>query len=384
MKNIYYSDVENKIKEEAHKFATEYILEKADEYDKNSIFPIDIFNKSRECGLMYGIIPTKYGGRGLTMMDRFIIAEELSWACSGIAIAMQVQDACVIPFLILATEKQRKKYFKKMLDGRLFSMAFTEPDCGSDLGAVKMEAKKVGDKYILNGKKTLIASVNESDYIIVFANIINEKKNTYSFFIVDTHKDGVINKKNYETLGQCANHIGEFTLCNYEVAEEDLLGNEDGLKKALQCIEYNRSCCGAVAIGIGRRAMEESINYARKRNAFGRPIWKHEAIGHIIADMDIKLQAARLLGWLAVKNMEYDNDKEKYASYAKVYASDSAMEICTSAVQIFGGYGIIKDYKVEKLFRDVKSCQLYEGTSQIHKNIIIKELMKQSDENNID
>jgi acyl-CoA dehydrogenase len=364
------------IRDAARKFAKEEILKAERAYDKNPTLPRDIFRKGIEAGIMLGMIPKEYGGRGYSSRERFIIAEECAFACAGITISMQVQDACIIPILKLGNKEQKKFYFSEMLNDKIFSMAYTEPGCGSDLSAITTIAKKSGDKYILNGKKSLIAAVQYCDYVEIFAKI--EGTNNFAMFVIDMKSEGVTVTKEYRTMGQRANELGDVEFVNVVVDECTRLGEEQNMKRFLEIIENNRACCAAVAIGLGHRAMDEAAKYAINRKAFGRKICDFQSIGHNIAQMDIKLQAARLLGYQAIKQFEEcGSDSNKLASYAKAFASESAMQICVDAVQIFGGYGVIEDNIVEKLYRDVKSCQIYEGTTQIQYDIISRKLLKE-------
>lgn len=366
---------QNEIRQRTKHFAKQYIIPCSDYYDKFPSLPIEIFNKAVSAGIMLGMIPIEYGGYGFSSRERFVIAEECAWACSGIAISMQVQEACIIPILKLADVEQKKFYFSEMLNNKIFSMAFTEPSCGSDLAAVKTNAKRVGARYIINGSKSLIAAVNYSNYIEVFAKI--ENTNRFAMFVVDAKSKGVTITKKHSTLGQRANELGDVDFVNVEVDENCMIGSEQSIKNFLEIIENNRACCAAVAIGIGQRAMDEAARYAVRRSAFGEKICEFQAIGHMFAKMAINLEAARLLGMQAVDNIESTgHDIDKKASYAKAFASESAMKICVDAVQILGGYGVIEGNVVEKLYRDVKSCQIYEGTTQIQYDIISRRIMK--------
>lgn len=376
MIDYVFNEQQLKLKEKAHEFAVKYILPKEREYDEKAVFPSDIIEKARAEKLVNGMIPKEYGGQGYGVMERYIISEEMAWACSGIAIAMQVQDAVVIPFLLSKKEPLRKKYFKELLDGKLMALAYTEPDAGSHLTAIQTEARHVGDTYILNGTKTLISSVNQAAYALVFAKIRKPEKDVFSMFVVDMKDPGITIHESIETMGQRANVIGGFDMHDVVVKEEDMIFEEDGFKTALKGIEYNRTCCSGIAVGIARRALDESIKYAKERETYGKPIWKHQAVGQMIANMDVQIQAAQLLSWQAAKNMELNNDREMLSSYAKVFSTDAATQICSDALQIFGGNGYLKKNEVEKLYRDVKVCQIYEGTSQIHRDTIVRLLVK--------
>lgn len=375
---------QEEIKKKAHDFAKEYIIPREKILDEKEEFPLEIINKARELDLMNVMIPKEYGGLGYDMGERIIIAEELGWGCSGVAATLLVHDAAIIPLIVAGSHYQKQKYLKKVLDGELFTLALTEPQSGSDLMGIETEAVKMDNKYIINGKKTLISNIRYSNYIITLAKI-KSADNSFKVapFIISSKAEGVIKSHYYEKMGQRASDLGEVIFNNVSVNEEDRIGEEDGLKVILKTFEMNRICCAAIAIGVAQRAMQESIKYAQKRTAFGKPIWKNQSIGHMIADMAIQIHGARLMIWHAIWNMQVNGDREKYSSYAKVYATDAATQICINAIQVFGGYGVLKEYPVEKLLRDIKVCQIYEGTSQIQKEIIIKTLMKQANEGGI-
>ncbi len=375
MKELFVNLKQREIQQKAKDFAKKSIIPYAEYYDKKPSLPREIFKSAIGAGIMLGMIPEEYGGCGYSSRERFIIAEECAWACAGISISMQVQDACVIPILKLANTMQKSFYFNEMLNNKIFSMAFTEPSCGSDLAAIKTTARKEGNKYIINGKKSLIAAVNYCDYIEVFAKV--EDTNKYAMFIIKTSNKGINVTKKYKTMGQRANELGDVEFHSVEVDEDSRIGDEQSIKPFLEIIENNRACCAAIAIGIGRRAMDEAAKYAIKRTAFGKEIFQFQAVGHMLAQMAINLEASRLLGYEAIDVFErVGSDVEKKASYAKAFAAESAMKICIDAVQILGGYGVTEDNIVEKLYRDVKSCQIYEGTTQIQYDIISRKLMK--------
>ncbi|WP_251389670.1 acyl-CoA dehydrogenase family protein [Mediterraneibacter agrestimuris] len=380
MLNIIYDENQLKLKDKAHEFTVKNILPFAEKYDKEVTFPLEIIKLAKREGLLNCMIPTEYGGLGYSIIERYIIAEEFAWGCAGIGTALQVQDAVTVPILLSDNVKLKERYFREMLNGKIFSLAYTEEEAGSNLTYINTEATYQNGVYVLNGSKTLISAIPFADYAIVFARIGEKSPKEFSMFIVDMKSDGVTYSGPIQTMGQKANVIGKLELKNVIIPSEQNLYSTNGLSLAIKSIEYNRICCAGMAVGIARKARDESMKYANRRYSYGKPIWKHQAIGHTIAEMDIQIKAARLLGWYAAKNLKMNSDPEQLSSYAKVFSTDMATQICSDALQICGGNGYLSDFPLEKLYRDVKVCQIYEGTSQIHKESIVKNLMNNMEE----
>ena len=372
------SEVQKMMQHMAHDFAANEMLPVAEYYDKTHEYPWPVVKKAQSLGLTTMNVPEEYGGMGLSLMEEVIVTEELTWACSGISLAIIINNVAALPVIVAGDEAQKQKYLGQLADGKLAAYCVTEPGAGSDVAAIKTTARREGDHYVLNGTKTFITGATVSDWYAVFAYTNpDEPYKGMTAFIVDRDSPGLSVGQPFEKLGQHASDTAELFLDNVRVPVKNRLGQEgQGFMIAMKAFDRSRPGVGAIAVGVARRAMEETINYARERETMGKPIYQHQAIGHIIADMSMQIEAARLLVWQAAWLFDQGRSNVRQASIAKAFAADMAMKVCTDAVQIFGGYGYIREYPVEKLMRDVKICQIYEGTSQVQRNIIVRELFR--------
>jgi len=366
------------IQQMAREFAEKEIIPVAPEYDASHAYPQPVVDKAKELGLTTMNVPEAYGGMGISLLEEMLVAEELAYGCSGISLAITINALAGLPIIIAGNEAQKQKYLAGLVEGQMGAYCVTEPDAGSDVAALRSTARKEGDVYVLNGTKTFITGATVADWYTVFAYTDPEKRhNGVSAFIVDRNLPGVSVSKPFDKLGQCASDTAEISFEDVPVPAENLLGKEGmGFLIAMKVFDRSRPSVGAVSVGIARRAMEESIKYASERQTMGKPIYRHQAIGHMIADMAINIEAARMLVWKAASIYDEGKPNVKEASIAKAFAADMAMKVCTDAVQVFGGYGYMREYPVEKLMRDIKVCQIYEGTSQIQRNILVRELFK--------
>jgi acyl-CoA dehydrogenase len=362
----------------ARDFAANEIWPVASKYDKSHEFPWPVVKKAHALGLTVMNVPESYGGMGLNLLDEMIVSEELAWGCSGIALTITINNLAALPVIVAGDEAQKQEYLGRLADGKLAAYCVTEPGAGSDVAAIKTSARREGSHYVLNGTKTFISGATVADWYTIFAYTNpDEPYKGMSAFIVERDTPGLSVGQPFEKLGQNASDTAEVFLENVRVPVENRLGQEGhGFLVAMQVFDRSRPGVGAMAVGIARRAMEESIKYAREREAFRKPIFRHQAIGHMIADMSMQIDAARLLVWRSAWLVDQGGTNVREASVAKAFAADMAMKVCTDAVQIFGGYGYISEYPVEKLMRDIKICQIYEGTSQIQRNIIVRELFR--------
>ena len=360
----------------AHEFAANEMAPVAQKYDKSHEYPWPVVKKAQELGLTTMNIPGEYGGMGLSLLEENIVSEELAWGCAGISLAITINSLGALPLVIAGNEAQKQEYLGRLVNGKMASYCVTEPGAGSDVAAIKTSARREGDEYILNGTKTFITGATVADWYVVFAYTNPEKRyNGISAFIVDRNSPGLSVGKPFEKLGQRASDTAEVFLENVRAPVANRLGEEgQGFMIAMQVFDRSRPYVGAVSVGIARRAMEESIKYARERETMGKPIYTHQAVGHMIADMAMQIEAARLLVWQAAWLVDQGQPNVREASIAKAFAADMAMKVCIDAVQVFGGYGFMSEYPVEKLMRDIKVCQIYEGTSQIQRNILVREL----------
>lgn len=363
----------------AHDFAVNEIVPVAEELDQEAKFPTEIIAKARETGLININIPEKYGGLGATVLEECIIGEELSWGCSGVFTAMVINNLAAIPIKIAGSEEQKAEWLGRMIGGELGSYAVTEPNAGSDVAAIECFAEKRGDEYVLNGTKTFISNASRAAFFVVFARTDRQERyKGLSCFIVERDREGFAVSKKFNKLGQRCADTAEISLTDVVIPEANRLGPEGtGFITAMKVFDSSRPTVAAGAVGVARRALDESLAYAKERVAFGQPIVNFQAISHLIADMAINIDAARHLTWKAAWNVDQGKPNSKEAAFAKAFAADMAMKAAVDAVQVLGGYGYMKEYPVEKLMRDVKVFQIYEGTSQIQRNIIVRELTRE-------
>jgi len=376
--NFALTEEQQMIQKFARDFARNEIAPVAEYYDKNHEYPWPVVKKAQELGFTTRSLPEEYGGMGLSLFEGCLINEELAWGCSGISSAIGVSGLGIAPILLAGTHEQKQEYCSRLVDGQLAAYCLTEPEAGSDVTAIRTKAIKEGDHYIINGSKTFITGGSVSDFYTVFA--YTDPSSRYkgmSCFIVDRDWEGVGTGQPFEKMGQRAANTSPVNFDNVKVPASHLVGQEgDGFMIAMKVFDETRPTNAAGAVGVARRALEESIEYAKTRITFGKLIWQHQAIGHMIADMAMEIEAARLLVWKSAWAMDAGVRNTTAAAFAKAYAADMAMMVTTNAVQVFGGYGYMSEYPVEKLMRDIKLYQIYEGTSQIQRNIVVRELFR--------
>lgn len=371
------TDEQKELQRLAHEFSQKEIRPHTEEHDKCGKFPIDIAKKAFEIGLMNLNIPQEFGGGGLKVLDEVIIAEELAWGCSGISTALSVNHLAYAPVIIAGNEEQKKKYLGMMTKELVFaSYAVTEPQAGSDVAGIQTTAKLTGDEYIINGAKQWITGASVARWFYVLAKTdVSKGHKGMSAFIVDADSAGIKIGKKEDMMGQRASATHAVTFEEVKVPKSNLLGQEgDGFKIAMKAFDYTRPGIAASAVGVARAAMEHAIEYSKSRTSFGLPIAMHQGINFMISDMACDIEAARLLAWQAAWAIDNKLRNTKLAAFAKRFASDTVMKVTTDAVQVFGGYGYSNEYPVAKLMRDAKIFQIYEGTSQIQRLIIAKEI----------
>jgi acyl-CoA dehydrogenase len=367
------------LQKKAREFAINEVLPVARKYDESEEFPMPVINKAWEQGLLNSGIPKKYGGPGYGLLDACIIVEEISSACPGIATSIFDNNLGAEPIIIGGNEEQKTRILGELTNEfKLIAFATSEPTMGSDVAGMKCKAEKDGEDYILNGAKFWITNGGFADYITVFATVDPEQKHKgIAAFIVDTKKEGVRLGKHIPKLGQRASNTVAVTLKNVRVPEKNVLAKPGrGFVLAMQTFAHTRPAIGAFATGCARSAMEYAIDYANKREAFGRPISNFQAIQHKIADMYKDIEAARLLTHKAAWEADQGLDNNMSSAIAKAFASDVVMRVTTEAVQVYGGFGYLRTYPVEKLFRDAKLYQIYEGTSEIQRIVISRFALK--------
>ncbi|MFZ4660671.1 MAG: acyl-CoA dehydrogenase family protein [Caldilineaceae bacterium] len=373
------SNDQRMLQELARDFTRKEIIPKAEHYDRSGEWPWKIFNKAREVGLVNLNIPEEYGGMGASVLEECIVGEEMAYGCTGIETALMLNQLAALPLLIAGNERQKEHYFGRITEeGKIISYALTEPDAGSDVAGIKTTATKQGDRYILNGGKTWITDAPVASFFIVFAKTNPEAGHRgMSAFIVERDYPGLSVGKPLEKMGQHAAQTAQVFFENVEVPEENRLGAEgDGFMIAMKVFDKSRPPVAAAATGLARRALDEAVKYAGERFTFGQPIYQHQGVGFILADMKIRADAARDLAWKAAWLVDNGKRNTSEAAVAKAFCADAAMQNATDAVQVFGGNGYSREYPVEKLMRDAKIYQIYEGTTQIQKLIIVRELYR--------
>jgi acyl-CoA dehydrogenase len=367
------------IQARARRFAQEEILPIAAEYDRKAEVPPGIAEKAKAAGLLNVTIPTEYGGMGYGALQSAIIAEELGAACAGISITILVNGLALTPLLIVGTEEQKAKFLRPVAEGaKLAAFCLTEREAGSDAGSIKTTALPDGDDFIINGHKCFITSGGLAEVMTVFALTDPDRgPRGVSAIIVPADRPGIRVTKVEDKMGQRASNTVELTFENVRVPQANLLSKPGrGFPIALQTLDFGRSGVAALSVGVARAALEYATQYAKERQQFGAPVVTNQGVSFMLADMAMKVEAARLLTWQAAWLADRGEKATAKSAMAKCFASDTAMEVTTSAVQIFGGYGYMRDYPVEKLMRDAKLLQIYEGTNQIQRMVIARQLGK--------
>ena len=378
MVDFTLTDEQKDLRELAHNFAEKEIRPVAWDYDRDATWPQEIVEKAWEVGLMNAELPEEYGGPGLGLLSGCLIEEEMGWGCSGIGTSLMANGLAATPVVIGGSEEVKKKYLAMLAEEpKLASFCLTEPDAGSDVGGMKTRAVKKGDKWVISGSKCFITNGSHASWYTVYAKTDPDAGHRgISAFVVPRDADGVTVDKKEDKLGQRASDTALISFDEVEVPAGNLLGEENhGFKLAMMTLDHTRPGVAALGVGLARAAFEFASQYSKERVQFGVPIAMHQAVAFMIADMATKIEAARLLVWQSAVLLDQGKRNTLVASHAKRFAADSAMEIATDAVQVYGGYGFIKEYPVEKLMRDAKIMQLYEGTSQIQRLVIAREIL---------
>jgi len=377
MVDFTLTDEQKNLRELAHDFAVKEIRPVAWEYDKDGTWPEELIARAWEVGLMNTHIPAEYGGPGAGYLDGCLIEEELSWGCSGIQTSLGCNGLATAPVILGASEEIKKEYLGRLTDAPLLaSFCLTEPDAGSDVSGMRTRAERKGDKYVINGSKCFITNGGYANWYTVYAKTDKDAGHRGISAFVVPREAGVVVDKKEDKLGQRASNTATVSFNDVEVPAENLIGEENqGFKLAMASLDRTRPGVAAMAVGIARAAFEFATDYSKERIQFGVPIAMHQAIQFMIADMATEIEAARLLTWKSAVQLDEGQRNTIISSHAKRFAADTAMKVATDAVQVYGGYGFIKDYPVEKLFRDAKIMQLYEGTSQIQRLVIARETL---------
>ena len=377
MVDFTLTDEQKALREMAHDFAEKEIRPVAWEYDKEGTWPEDVLKKAFELGLMNSHVPEEYGGPGANYLEGCLIEEEISWGCSGIGTSLGANGLALAPLAIGGSEELKAKIFGHITsEYSLASFCLTEPDAGSDVSGMRTSAVRKGDKYVINGSKCFITNGSHASYFTVYAKTDKDAGHRgISCFMVPKDDTVTVDKKE-DKMGQRASNTATITFNDTEVPVENMIGEENkGFKLAMMTLDRTRPGVAAMATGIARAAFEFATAYSKERVQFGVPIAMHQAIQFMIADMATKVHLSRLATWNSAVLLDQGRRNTIESSHAKRFAADSAMEVTTDAVQVYGGYGFIKEYPVEKLMRDAKIMQLYEGTAQIQRLVIARETL---------
>src|SRR5579862_7560998 len=361
----------------AREFAEKEIRPKAAEYDERSQHPTDLIEKAHGLGLMNVHVPEEYGGLGLSAFDGMLAGEELYFGCSGIGTSITANGLGAGPVILAGSEEQKAKWLSPLIEAPLLcSFGLSEPGAGSDVARLKTTAERRGDEYVINGSKTFITNAGHAAWTVVFAKTDTSKGHRgMSAFIVPMDTPGVTLEQHLDKMGQRATDTSAFALQDVVVPAANRIGEEgEGFKIAMRTLDFTRPGTASGAVGVAQAAYELAREYAKERVTFDVPIAMHQGVNFLIADMATEIEAARLLTWQAAWMLDQGERATLYSSFAKRFAADTAMKVTTDAVQVFGGYGYMKEYPVEKLMRDAKLFQIYEGTSQIQRLVIAKEI----------
>jgi acyl-CoA dehydrogenase len=367
------------LKQTARDFARNEIIPVAAEFDEKEEFPHELMRKAWEVGLLNFEIPESYGGLGLGVLDTILCLEEINYGCAGVGTICAVNDLAATPLLLAGNDEQKTEYFGRLMSEPCFAAyALTEPGAGSDAANLSTTYVEDGDSYVLNGSKVFISSASVSNWMTLFAT--KDKSLGHrgiSCFVMDTDTPGCTTTKMKGKLGHRASDTSEVVFEDCRIPKKALVGAEgEGFKIAMRTFDRTRPQILGVSIGVTQRALDECKRYSLERKAFGQPIANFQALQFMMADMAVDLEAMRLLTYKSAWQIDHGDGPSILSSYAKVFGADRAMHHTINAVQIFGGYGYMKEYPVEKLMRDAKLVQIYEGTSQIQRIKIARDLLK--------
>lgn len=384
MFDLTYTEEQQQLRKTARDFARAKIAPVAGRLDEEGEFPTELLKQAWELGLMNPEVPEEYGGLGLSCLSHCMILEEIAWACAGVNTSMAANALATLPILIAGTPEQKARYLRRLVDEPIYaSYCCSEPDAGSDVAGLRTSYVKDGDGFVLNGQKRWITNGGYASFYTVLATSdakpekdLKARNRKIACFVVDRDTPGVKVGKKENKMGQRASNTTDVLFEDVRLPREALLGQEgEGFKIAMKTFDRSRPWIAAGAAGIIGRALHESRGYALERKTFGVPIASHQAIQFMIADIAVALEATRSLCHKAAWMVDQGKLDSVVSSMAKLYGADMAMKAATDAVQIFGGYGYTKEYPVEKLMRDAKLLQIYEGTSQIQRMVIAKHVL---------
>jgi acyl-CoA dehydrogenase len=372
------NDEQLELQELTHQFAANEMRPVAQEYDEKNEFPDDVMKKASEIGFLTSGIPVEYGGTGFSTMDNVIVCEELAWGCAGMYTSIMANTLATTPIVLFGTDEQKQEFLTPLTKGVEFAcFGLTEREAGSDNTAIKTTAVKKDDHYILNGSKTFITNAGVSSLGVIFASTdASRGARGLSAFIVPMKLPGITVGKKENKMGHRASNTAEIYFDDVKVPAKNILRREGfGFIIALKTLDFARPAVGAGGIGVARAAYEEALAYSQQRVQFGKPIAHFQYNSFKLAEMATDIDAARLLVYRSAWMLDNNLKASKESAMAKVMATDVAMKVATDAVQMFGGYGYMKEYPVEKMMRDAKLLQIYEGTNEIQKHVISLEIL---------
>ncbi|WP_135852743.1 acyl-CoA dehydrogenase family protein [Halorussus salinus] len=374
------SDEQKQIREEVRRFAENEVAPVAKEYDVEEKYPHEVMDKAAEMGMLGSIIPMEYGGAGYNNLESAIITEELFAVDPGIGLCITSASFGAHAIMEYGTDDQKERFLSPIADGEaIMGAAISEPDTGSDVSSVSTSAEKDGDEWVINGNKMWITNGSVGDYYVVLCQTdpdADGRYNGFSQIVVESDRDGFESEKITGKLGIRSSDTAELILNDVRVPEENLVGTRGmGFLQQMQFFDETRTAVAAQGVGIAKGAAEAALDYAEEREQFGREIGEFQAIQHKLAEMHTETEAARNLTYKAAWNVDQGEDITKLASMAKEFASRVAVDVANEAVQIHGGSGFVNDFPVERFYRDAKITQIYEGTTEIQKNIIARELL---------
>ena len=379
MLDFSLSDEQKALVETARRFTREHIIPIAAECDREARFPQEIFQTAHTLGLVNATVPPEYGGSGLGELENALMAEQLAYGCTGIQTSLLGNTLALTPIKLAGSEEQKRKYLGMLTaEPHFASYCTTEPSGGSDVAGMRTTFTAHGDEFVLNGEKSWITNASFARFYVVFATSDPAKRHKgIAAFIVDRDSPGLRVGKHEDKLGQRASDTAAVHFEEVRVPRANLLAPEgEGFRLAMETFNQTRPDIAAMATGLMQRCLDESLAYARERKSFGVAIGEHQLVQAMLAEMGIAVEATRLLYQKAAYNLDNGVRNPIVSSYAKAFGADRAMQTAIDAVQVFGGNGYVRDYPVEKLMRDAKVLQIYEGTSQIQRLVIARNLLK--------
>jgi len=367
------------IKERAHEFAVKFMRPVARKYDETGEWAMDVYKAAFDFGYLQALVPEEFGGSGKTQVEEAIVCEELAWGCGGLYTSIMANGLAMTPILVAGSPEQKKKWLGMIAEEpRFAAFSLSEPNAGSDAGSMTCRAEKRGDKYIINGTKCYCTNGGYAEWYTLFCSTDPTKgARGTSCIVVPRSTPGLVVGRALDKMGQRASNQVELYFNDAEVPVENVLGREGmGFIIAMKTLDQTRAAVAAGGVGVARAAYEIALDYAKTRIQFGQPIFANQAISFMLADMAKKIEASRLLTYQAAWLTDNNIKNSKQSAIAKTFATDTAMEVSTDAVQILGGNGYSRDYLVEKCMRDAKLLQIYEGTNQIQRLVIAKEIQQ--------